>query len=60
METLLDSWLRSRFYQKHNKGKICADKKIARHYSKYGKWQGLMIWCDMTEDWFESKEANNR
>lgn len=55
----LDSWLRARFYEKHNKGKTCPDKKITRHYSKYGKWQGLMIWCDMTEDWFESKEANN-
>ena len=49
----LDSWLRSRFYQKHNKGKACPDKKITKHYSKFGKWQGLMIWCDMTEDWFE-------
>jgi N-glycosylase/DNA lyase len=55
----LDSWLRARFYEKHNKGKTCPDKKITRHYSKYGKWQGLMIWCDMTEDWFEGKEANN-
>jgi len=55
----LDSWLRARFYEKHNKGKTCPDKKITKHYSKYGKWQGLMIWCDMTEDWFESKQANN-
>ena len=55
----LDSWLRSRFYQKHNKGKVCPDKKITRHYAKFGKWQGLMIWCDMTEDWFETKGANN-
>lgn len=49
----LDSWLRSRFYQKHNKGKACPDKKITKHYAKFGEWQGLMIWCDMTEDWFE-------
>ena len=53
----LDSWLRSRFYQKHNKGKVCPDKKITKHYSKYGKWQGLMIWCDMTEDWFEDNQT---
>lgn len=51
----LDSWLRSRFYQKHNKGKTCPDKKIAKHYAKFGEWQGLMIWCDMTEDWFEKE-----
>lgn len=55
----LDSWLRARYYEKHNKGKTCPDKKIHKHYSKFGEWQGLMIWCDMTEDWFESKQANN-
>ncbi len=49
----LDSWLRSRFYQKHNKGKVCPDKKIIKHYAKFKEWQGLMIWCDMTEDWFK-------
>lgn len=48
----LDSWLRGGFYKKHNKGKKCDDKKIARHYRKFGPWQGLAIWCDMTEDWF--------
>lgn len=53
----LDSWLRSRFHQKHNKGKLCPDKKIEKHYSKYGKWKGLMIWCDMTEDWFAERET---
>lgn len=55
----LDSWLRARFYSKYNKGKVCPDKKITRHYAKFGKWQGLMIWCDMTEDWFAAKDANN-
>ena len=55
----LDSWLRARFYSKYNKGKTCPDKTIIKHYAKFGKWQGLMIWCDMTEDWFESKDANN-
>jgi len=47
----LDSWLRSQFYKKHNRGRRCADKKIERHYGKYGKWRGLAIWCDMTEEW---------
>ena len=49
----LDSWLRARYIEKHNKGKACSDKKITKHYTKFGKWQGLMIWCDMTEDWFK-------
>lgn len=47
----LDSWLRSQFYKNHNKGKICKDIKIERHYNKYGEWRGLVIWCDMTEKW---------
>ena len=47
----LDSWLRSQFYKNHNKQKVCADKKIERHYKKFGPWRGLVIWCDMTEKW---------
>ena len=47
----LDSWLRSQFYKNHNNEKSCPDKKIERHYTKYGKWRGLVIWCDMTEKW---------
>lgn len=47
----LDSFLRSQFYKTHNKEKVCPDKKIERHYKKYGQWRGLVIWCDMTERW---------
>jgi len=47
----LDSWLRSQFYKNHNKEKSCPDKKIERHYKKFGEWRGLVIWCDMTEKW---------
>ncbi len=47
----LDSWLRSQFYKKHNAEKVCNDKKIERHYKKFGTWRGLVIWCDMTEKW---------
>jgi 3-methyladenine DNA glycosylase/8-oxoguanine DNA glycosylase len=51
----LDSWLRAQFYKEHNRGKVCPDKKIIKHYSKYSEWQGLAIWCDMTKEWFENK-----
>ena len=51
----LDSWLRAGFYKKHNRAKVCADKKIEKHYRKFGKWRGLAIWCDMTEEWFDEK-----
>lgn len=47
----LDSWLRSQFYKKHNKQKPCKDTKIHRHYKKFAPYQGLAIWCDMTEKW---------
>ena len=55
----LDSWLRSQFYKKHNRERICADKKIERHYKKYGAWRGLAIWCDMTERWFDEHFSRN-
>ena len=51
----LDSWLRSQFYKKHNREKVCPDKKIERHYKRFGAWKGLVIWCDMTERWFDEK-----
>jgi len=47
----LDSFLRSEFYKLHNKAKVCSDKKIERHYKKFGPWRGLVIWCEMTERW---------
>jgi len=54
----LDSWLRSQFYRKHNRERVCNDKKIERHYKKFGAWKGLAIWCDMTERWFDEKLKN--
>lgn len=49
----LDSWLRAGFYKKHNREKACADKKIEKHYRKFGKWKGLAMWCDMTRERFD-------
>ena len=47
----LDSWLSSGFYKKHNDNTVCSDKNIEAHYERFGKWRGLVIWCDMTEKW---------
>lgn len=47
----LDSWLRAGFYKKHNNDAVCSDKDIEAHYERFGKWRGLVIWCDMTEKW---------
>src|SRR4051794_15451221 len=43
----LDSWLRSQFAKTHNNGRAATDKKIERHYSRFGEWRGLALWCDM-------------
>src|SRR5437773_6838408 len=49
----LDSWLRAQFYKTHNRGKVCADKKIDKFYHQFGQWKGLAMWCDMTASWFK-------
>lgn len=45
----LDSYLRSEFYKKHNNQIVCDDKQIRAFYEKFGAWQGLAIWCDMSD-----------
>lgn len=45
----LDSWLRAKFYEKHNGGEICNDKEIESFYQPFGDWCGLTIWCDLSE-----------
>jgi len=49
----LDSWLRAQFYKTHNRGNVCADKKIDKFYHQFGQWKGLAMWCDMTASWFK-------
>ncbi|HKY06109.1 MAG TPA: Fe-S cluster assembly protein HesB, partial [Blastocatellia bacterium] len=49
----LDSWLRARFALTRNSGRAASDSKIERYYSRFGRYRGLAIWCDMTRDWLE-------
>ena len=49
----LDSWTRAKFFSVRNNGRKTTDKKIARYYSRFKKWRGLALWCDMTRDWLE-------
>ncbi len=46
----LDSFLRAEFYKTHRTGEKCPDKEIELHYERFGKWRGLVMWCDMTRD----------
>jgi 3-methyladenine DNA glycosylase/8-oxoguanine DNA glycosylase len=52
----LDSWVRGKFAKLYNKGRATDDKKIERHYARFGEWRGLALWCDMTKDWLEGEE----
>lgn len=53
----LDSWVRGKFARMHNGARKTSDKKIERHYSRYGEWRGLALWCDMTRDWLEDEQT---
>ena len=49
----LDSWTRAKFFEVRNNGRKASDNKIARYYSRFKEWRGLVLWCDMTRDWLE-------
>jgi 3-methyladenine DNA glycosylase/8-oxoguanine DNA glycosylase len=49
----LDSWTRAKFFAVRNNGRKASDKKIARYYSRFNEWRGLVLWCDVTRDWLE-------
>jgi len=48
----LDSWCRPQYSKIHRNGRTVSDKTIARHYGKYGQWRGLVLWLDLTREWF--------
>jgi N-glycosylase/DNA lyase len=50
----LDSWTRAKFFVVRNNGRKATDKKIARYYSRFNEWRGLVLWCDVTRDWLEA------
>jgi 3-methyladenine DNA glycosylase/8-oxoguanine DNA glycosylase len=51
----LDSWVRSKFYELHSKGRNVKDSTIDRHYAPFGKFRGLFFWLEMTRDWYKQK-----
>jgi len=53
----LDSWTRTKFFKVRNNGRKTTDKKIARYYSRFREWRGLVLWCDMTRDWLDGENA---
>jgi 3-methyladenine DNA glycosylase/8-oxoguanine DNA glycosylase len=49
----LDSWTRAQFARARHNGRKASDKKIARFYSRFNSWRGLVLWCDMTRRWLD-------
>jgi 3-methyladenine DNA glycosylase/8-oxoguanine DNA glycosylase len=52
----LDSWCRPKFSQLYRQGRKVSDKTIERHYRKFGQWSGLVMWLDLTRDWFSEAD----
>ena len=54
----LDSWCRQRFAELHRAGRRVSDRAIARRYKRYGRWQGLVMWLELTRKWFDEEETH--
>ncbi|HEV8589975.1 MAG TPA: hypothetical protein VGQ72_13960 [Pyrinomonadaceae bacterium] len=55
----LDSWTRGQFAKTRNNGRAASDQKIARFYSRFNSWRGLVLWCDMTRHWLDPERILN-
>jgi 3-methyladenine DNA glycosylase/8-oxoguanine DNA glycosylase len=51
----LDSWCRSKFAELHNGGSAVADRDIETHYERFEEWKGLVMWLDVTRQWYSLK-----
>jgi 3-methyladenine DNA glycosylase/8-oxoguanine DNA glycosylase len=51
----LDSWCRQRFSQLYRSERKVSDRTIARRYKRYGPWQGLVMWLELTREWFDEE-----
>jgi 3-methyladenine DNA glycosylase/8-oxoguanine DNA glycosylase len=51
----LDSWVRSKFYELHTRGRKVKDSTIEKHYAPFGKYRGLFFWLEMTRHWYKNK-----
>lgn len=51
----LDSWCRAKFAELHNGGTTVPDSEIEAHYARFEEWKGLVMWLDVTRDWYAEK-----
>jgi N-glycosylase/DNA lyase len=55
----LDSWVRPTFSRLRNNGRAASDRKIERYYSRFDRWRGLALWCDLTRAWLDEQQVVN-
>ena len=51
----LDSWCRAKFADIHNGGTPVSDDAIEAYYAPFEEWKGLVMWMDVTRDWYAEK-----
>lgn len=49
----LDSWCLKKFPMVRGPVRGDVAKAIERHYKRFGAWQGLALWLDLTRDWHQ-------
>ncbi|MBE0644570.1 MAG: hypothetical protein IH600_10870 [Bacteroidetes bacterium] len=51
----LDSWCRAKYAELHNGGNTVPDADIEAFYSRFEEWKGLVMWLDVTRQWYSLK-----
>lgn len=50
----LDSWCRAQYSRLHADGGAVSDDDIRSRYAAFEEWQGLVMWLDLTREWYRS------
>ena len=51
----LDSWCRAKFTELHGGGIAATDREIEAYYARFEEWRGLVMWLDVTRQWYAEK-----
>jgi 3-methyladenine DNA glycosylase/8-oxoguanine DNA glycosylase len=49
----LDRWARGKLKNLWNARRQPSDRQIRRRYHLHGRFRGLVLWCDLTQEWFQ-------
>jgi 3-methyladenine DNA glycosylase/8-oxoguanine DNA glycosylase len=55
----IDSWCRRKFVELFGEPAGDLDDAIRAKYRRFGRWQGLALWLDLTKDWHVDAEIAN-